>query len=261
MRKSIQFVLSASLVLWLSSSLMAQSGPKSAAGAAPVLLALNHDSEDASKASVIEPDISSCWSQSFLSPSVDPAVLLEEEDLTATVNMASICNGRFGDYTGSFVFYDRDTVLGTVNVDNFSATLYTTSLTAGRHRITAVFMPNGTYRSSSATILLDVVKQPAPITLSITPNPSTFEEPVTFTATVTSGIEQPTGKVRFSDGTKDFGIATLDENGVATFTKKNLAVGTHSITAEYYGDAISATSIAPAVTLVVGLTAPMTAPK
>jgi hypothetical protein len=262
--KCIQLVMPVLLILCLSSSSTAQTNPQPKIDpSAPVLQAFNHNSETDSKASE-EPDSSkssSCWSQSSLSPSVDPAVLLEEEDLTATVNMSSLCNGRFGDYGGSFIFYDRDTVLGTVNIDNFSATLYTTSLTAGRHRITAIFQPDGSYRTSSATILLDVVKQPAPITLTISPNPSTFEQAVTFTATVSSDSQLPTGRVRFSDGTKDFGIATLDENQVATFTKKNLAVGTHSITAEYFGDALDAKSVSPAVILVVGSTAPMTAPK
>jgi hypothetical protein len=227
-----------------------------------VLQALNRNIEIASKGAVNQPDSNqgnnSCWSQSTLQPSVEPGVLLEEVDFTATVDMNTYCRGRLGDYQGQFVFYDYNTVLGTVNVDNFSATFGTTSLTAGRHRITATFLSNSYYQSSSARISLEVVKQPAPVTLDVSPNPSTFGQAVTFTATVTSGIEQPIGKVRFSDGTKDFGIATLDENGVATFTKKNLAVGTHSITAEYFGDAVSATSIAPAVTLEVDATAPMT---
>jgi Bacterial Ig-like domain (group 3) len=261
--KCIQLVVPALLVLCLSGPSVAQTNPQPKINpSSPVLQAFNHNPEIGSKTSANEPDSNqgpnSCWSQSTLEASADPAVLLDEVDFTATVNMNSYCRGELGNYQGQFAFYDYDTLLGSVNVDNFSATFGTKSLTAGRHRITATFLSDSYYKSSSARIPLEVVKQPAPITLDVSPNPSTFEQYVTFTATVTSGVEQPTGNVRFSDGTEDFGIAMLDENGVATFTKKNLAVGTHSITAEYFGDAISAKSIAPAVTLVVGATAPMT---
>jgi hypothetical protein len=76
--------------------------------------------------------------------------------------------------------------------------------------------------------------------------------------TITSDIDNPTGKVRFSDGTKAIGIATVDENGNATFTKKNLAVGSHSITAEYYGDSLSAKTTSEVLTQVVNSAATTT---
>jgi Bacterial Ig-like domain (group 3) len=78
--------------------------------------------------------------------------------------------------------------------------------------------------------------------------PSTFEQNATFTVTITSDIDSPTGKVRFGGGTKTIGIATVDENGNATFTKKNLAVGSHAITAEYYGDSLSAKTMPEVLT-------------
>lgn len=43
------------------------------------------------------------------------------------------------------------------------------------------------------------------------------------------------------DGTTVIGAPTLS-NGVATLTKSKLAVGTHSITAQYLGDALSGKS-------------------
>jgi Bacterial Ig-like domain (group 3) len=261
--KSIQFVLSASLALCLNSLLVAQTNARANIGVASVLQAYNYNPEISSKTSGIQPQSNpgsnSCWSQSTLGSSEEPAFLLDEVSFTATVNMNAYCRGELGNYTGQFVFYDYNTVLGSVQIstDTFSATFTTNSLTAGRHHIQATFLSNSYYKSSSAEIPQDVDRLPAPVTLSVTPSASAYGQVVTFTATVTSGVETPTGKVRFSDGIKDIGLATLDVNGVATFTKKNLAVGTYPITAEYFGDAISAQSVTPAVTLVVESTVTM----
>jgi hypothetical protein len=56
--------------------------------------------------------------------------------------------------------------------------------------------------------------------------------------------------VNFLDGTTDIGLVTLS-GGVAKLTKSNLAVGTHSITARYNGDAASSTSTSSVVNQVV----------
>lgn len=64
--------------------------------------------------------------------------------------------------------------------------------------------------------------------------------PVTFTAEVGSTVvlKVPTGTVTFMDGSTSLGTATLDGYGVAKLTTSGLAGGTHSITANYSGDAI-----------------------
>jgi hypothetical protein len=67
-------------------------------------------------------------------------------------------------------------------------------------------------------------------------NPSTYGNPVTFTATETAmGI--PTGSVTFKRGTAVLGNGTLN-NGVATYTPTTaqLPAGNNSITAVYKGD-------------------------
>jgi hypothetical protein len=56
--------------------------------------------------------------------------------------------------------------------------------------------------------------------------------------------------VKFLDGTLGIGSATLS-GGVAKLTKSNLAVGTHPITAQYLGDAVSAKSTSSVVNQVV----------
>src|SRR5206468_4232089 len=70
--------------------------------------------------------------------------------------------------------------------------------------------------------------------------PSVFGQPVTFTATVAAkspGAGTPTGTVTFKDGSSTLGTGTLNSSGQAMFTTSTLAVGPHSITASYGGDA------------------------
>ena len=69
-------------------------------------------------------------------------------------------------------------------------------------------------------------------------NPSTFGQPVTFTASVGSfGGPIPTGTADFLDGatTLASGIP-MDPSGHANFTTSSLAIGTHSMTVHYSGD-------------------------
>ena len=65
-------------------------------------------------------------------------------------------------------------------------------------------------------------------------NPSTVGASVTFTATVSPSAAS--GTVTFKDGAATLGTGTLS-GGVATFTTSALALGSHSLTAEYAGDA------------------------
>src|SRR5262249_3774338 len=60
---------------------------------------------------------------------------------------------------------------------------------------------------------------------------------VTFTATVTDPVTGlvPTGQVQFWDGTKLLATVTLNGNGVASWTPKNLKRGSHQIEAVYLG--------------------------
>ncbi|MDD5543840.1 MAG: Ig-like domain repeat protein [Acidobacteriia bacterium] len=70
-------------------------------------------------------------------------------------------------------------------------------------------------------------------------NPSPFGQPATFLATVnpvSSGSTTPSGAVTFSDGAQMLGTAPLQQ-GTARLTVSTLAIGPHSITANYSGDA------------------------
>jgi len=103
--------------------------------------------------------------------------------------------------------------------------------------VRAIWQGNMLYESAVATA--SVVSRTATTTAVVSSlNPSTFDAPVTFTATVSAigtSVGTPTGTIAFMDGTTVLSTVTLS-GGSAAFTTSALAVGNHSITAVYSGD-------------------------
>ena len=117
---------------------------------------------------------------------------------------------------------------------------------------------------SGSTVLLS---QPAPTitqpiatttTLTASATTATAGTSVTFTATVTpaSGSTTPTGTVTFADGSTTLGTGTLNGSGVATYATSALAVGSHSVTASYGGDANNSASQSTSVSVTITSGAP-----
>jgi uncharacterized repeat protein (TIGR01451 family) len=108
--------------------------------------------------------------------------------------------------------------------------------------------------NNTATATTTVINANTTTTVTSSQNPSTYGQPVTFTATVTAvapGGGTPTGTVTFYDGTMVLGTGTLNALGQATFTTSSLSIGTHSITAIYNGDANYNGSTSPPVVQLV----------
>jgi hypothetical protein len=83
-------------------------------------------------------------------------------------------------------------------------------------------------------------------------NPSLFGVPLTFTATVTAtppGGSIPTGLVNFKDNSTPIVPAVTLVNGQATWTTSSLALGSHTIGANYAGDSNYKSSSATSVTV------------
>jgi hypothetical protein len=86
--------------------------------------------------------------------------------------------------------------------------------------------------------LLESWNGSTPLLLSSSPNPVDSAAQVTFTATATGANGSvPTGTVTFAADGNSLGQSTLNANGVAVFPSSGLAVGAHTITATYNGDA------------------------
>jgi hypothetical protein len=89
--------------------------------------------------------------------------------------------------------------------------------------------------------------------LQSSPNPSTNQQAVTVTATVSSNSGTPSGTVAFNEGSTVLGTATLS-GGVAAISISTLTVGSHSIIAVYSGDSIYQGSTSSALTQTVNTT-------
>lgn len=175
----------------------------------------------------------------------NPSTVGQSVTFTATVTGASP--------TGTVQFKDGASNLGSaIAVVSGVAQLTTSALTQGTHPITAIYSGDATNTTSTSPAVNQVVNAAgagATTTgLGSSQNPSVFGQSVTFTATVTG--TNPTGSVQFFDGGGSLGSATLS-GGVAQLATSSLAVGTHSITAVYGGDAGNGGSTSPAVPQVV----------
>jgi hypothetical protein len=176
-----------------------------------------------------------------------PSVVGRPVTFTAAVtwNGGPIPNGQ------AVVFEDDGKVLATVPLAGGTASYTTLALTVSTHHIKASYAANATFKTSAETISQIVERHATTTVLSASPNPSIHSQAITFTAIVsTAGRILPTGKVLFKDGTQSLNTKTLS-GGVATLTKSNLALGTHSITATYEGDVEAGASASPAVIEVV----------
>ena len=118
-----------------------------------------------------------------------------------------------------------------------SATLITTTVPTGATTgpVTVVTPSSGTLTSNLPFTI--PAGGTTTTTLNSAPNPSTFGQSVTFTATVTAtNGGTPTGTVTFTaDGTNVLGAITLSGSSAAVSTSA-LTAGTHSIVASYGGD-------------------------
>jgi arabinogalactan endo-1,4-beta-galactosidase len=86
-------------------------------------------------------------------------------------------------------------------------------------------------------------------------SPSELGHPVTFTATIAGGSPVAGSTVAFKDGGTVVGTVTLTAGQtIAAFTTSALAAGSHTITAEFSGDAINMAGASAAVVQIVRVT-------
>jgi hypothetical protein len=121
-----------------------------------------------------------------------------------------------------------------------SATVTTSSLTPGTYNVVASFTGQQGSTSSQSSPQTLMVTQ-IPTTLALTANPATAAvagTAVTITATVSYPATSllPSGTVTIKDGTTTVAMLPLVD-GSASFTTSTLAVGPHSLSASYGGDA------------------------
>ena len=178
-----------------------------------------------------------------LSSNSNPAIPGSQVTFTATLSFGA---GWTTKPTGTVQFWDgpvsTGTLLGTgtasTNNGVTSASFTTTSpLSIGSHSIAALYLPDNNYVEASPAALTQEIQTPTTTALTSNTNPSTYNQSVTFTATISPAPTTGNGtiQVTFRDSGVKIGTGILN-NGVATLPISSLTGGTHSITAIYPGD-------------------------
>jgi phospholipase C len=183
-----------------------------------------------------------------LTSSLNPSTYGQAVIFTATVTSSS---GTPPDGE-TITFSQGTTTIGTGTLSHGVATLSYSALAVGTKSVKAVYPGDANFATSTSKSLSQVIAKATSTTaLTSSQNPSGFDQLVTFNATVAPQFSgTPTGTVTFKNGTATLGSPTLN-NGVASYTTTQLAVGTATITAVYNGSSSFLTSTSPVVNQVV----------
>jgi len=189
--------------------------------------------------------------------SPDPSVNGQSVTMTATIKAT-----LSGTPTGSVIFYNGATNLGTGTLSSGVATLKTTALPVGALTLQVSYLGAGNFIATNSALFDQTVRRTTTTTLTASPNPAVYGSAVTLSAKVKPSVSgTATGSVRFYDGTTLLGTATLNSSDVATLAIKTLADGGNSITAVYSGDTLDVTSTSAALTETITKAATATALK
>ena len=94
----------------------------------------------------------------------------------------------------------------------------------------------GTYDAFVAKVFFSIENSTTTVASSL--NPSAYGQSVTFTATVSGGAGTPTGTVQFKVDGVNLGTPVTLVGGSASVSTAALAIGVHTVTAEYDGNTI-----------------------
>ena len=194
------------------------------------------------------------WSAISLGSSLNPSTYGKAVTFTAKL----VPSGA-GTPTGTITFKDGGSSLGVAVLSGAKATLTTSALSGGVHQITGVYSGDATFAAHTSAVLPQTVNRLATTTaLAASLSTTTFNQPVTFTASVTSTLGVPTGTVTFKNGAATLGSPALAA-GKAVLSISTLTIGVHSITAVYNGDTNHSPSTSPGVSHTVNKGATSTA--
>ncbi len=181
----------------------------------------------------------------------NPSVYNTSVTLTATVTTVVTGATVPG---GNVTFTSGGVTLGTGNLNASGvATVSTTVLPAGTDTITATYNGDTNYASANGTAQ-QTVTMATPIVTVSTPGPSTYNNPVTITASVPPGT---TGTITISSGGTTIGSGTIT-GGTVTVTTSTLPVGSDPIIATYGGDSNNNPSTGNTTQTVTKATPPVT---
>jgi hypothetical protein len=177
--------------------------------------------------------------------------------VNATVTLEASVNSAIGLPQGGHVnFYHDRAFIGTANLSNGNATMTTNLAAIGSYNFRAEYFTDGKFASSVSNIVTHTVAHPTSLSLTSSANPSSANQPVTFTAKITTDTGNVTGNILLyrKNGVRRrpsvIGSAALSGN-VAQITIPNLFVGDNVITAVFEGSPEYVPSQSPAITQTV----------
>ncbi len=191
------------------------------------------DSNYVSSSATVSQVVNLAASSTKVVSTMNPSQFGQSVTLVATVS-AVVGSGT---PTGSVTFTDGTTSLGPpANLVGGSASLILSALAVGTHSITVSYGGDSKFGLSTGT--LSQVVNLAPTTTAVTSslNPSTYNQPLTFTATVTgqAGSGTPTGSVSFTSNGASLGSGQLT-GGTVQISSPVQNAGTFTILGSYGG--------------------------
>ena len=178
---------------------------------------------------------------------------------TATVTASAPGNGT---PTGVVDFFDGSVLLGAVSLvadqpGTAHATFTSSTLGTGSHAISAKYVGNFNFTGSTNSLAQTIGTVPTVTGLSAAPNPITYGQSTTLTATVAASpasAGDPGGTVTFSEGSTVLGtapLAAVQGHQQASLVVSGLHAGDHHLTATYSGSTQFAGSTSTPVTVTV----------
>lgn len=182
-----------------------------------------------------------------------PATSTVGQTVNFTVTVTSSLSGgapaAVGTPTGTVTITNNGTPVGSASLVSLGSPFLQSRVTvpvsqfpAGTHtNVRAVYNSDTNFNGSTSNALATITVNKANPTVSLTSssNPSSLGQSVTFTWGLSSAGPEPTGMVTFKNG----GVAISGGSNVpisagqAVFPTTSLPVGSHTITADYSGDA------------------------
>jgi len=167
--------------------------------------------------------------------------------VTFTANVSAVAPAT-GSPSGVVQFWEGGKLLGATGLgasglNSATATFVSSTLKAGAHTITAVYVGNFNFDGTTSSVGQTIENAPTVTGVTAVTNPITFGDSAQLVATVGSalpGSSVPTGSVTFLEGTTVLGtadLATADGSQKASLTVPGWHGGDHAVTAVYGGDA------------------------
>jgi sugar lactone lactonase YvrE len=157
--------------------------------------------------------------------------------------------------TGSVSFFSSGVSIGQAQLNAEGvATLSTSALAVGSDSITAVYVGNGNYNTStSAALQHSVVLATTTLTLAGPATAVNAGGTFAMTAALSNNGVAPIGTLTLHNGGATIATLSVAADGTFSFSNLSLGVGTYQLTAVYSGDANNAVATSAAITVVIQL--------